>query len=56
MITTMMNTLVHGWLIITYFQTDFLRLILASFYYLCIQLTYYMMEQNLKVYISRHMT
>ena len=55
-IISIMHILVHGWLLITYFQIDFLSLVLASFYYLCIQPTYYMMELNLKIYISRYMT
>ena len=45
----MMHTLVHGWLLIAYFQIDFLGLVLASFYYLCIQPTFYMMALNLTV-------
>ena len=52
----MMHTLVYGWLLITYFQIDFLSLVLASFYYLCIQPTYYMMELIFKFYFSRYMT
>ena len=47
----MMYTLVHGWLFTTDFQIDFLSLFLALFYYLSTQLTCYMMELNLKVYI-----
>ena len=53
---SMMHTLLYEWLLITYFQIDFLSLVLASFYYLCIQPTYYMMELNLKLYFSIYMT